>query len=369
MVSLSDDVPDPVVGLYGVRTFRVSADGRLLPVAVMTDDWATGAGIARCGRGHPAPALDCSCGIYSFVSWRELRAQYPAPSRRLVAVVALEGVTIEGTRGYRSQAGRVVDIWLRPGRRGLPAPIVALVRANYPSVRFHGELADLLAAHPELPDPVRPRRELLARGRRQWWAGVRRAGSSPSRRWVAGLAALLATVVLAVSVSTMARPALGGTTALTVSAVGALMVLLLVGAEVPLQLAVLVRAGVSPPLQFLSRRPARSVGGPGLLLAVAGGVACLLHRDVVAAWWSLPLVVAWVVMIAVESFATTVAPPPVRLPVRPPGDGPIVRPRGVSPAPPTSGRRGDRRGIVPVVVQVGGGPSTGPPVEEEGCRG
>lgn len=358
-----DEIPDPVVGLHGVRTFRVSADGRLLPVAVMTNDWATGACVAQCGRGHQAPDLHCTCGIYSFVSWRELRAQYPVPSRRLIAVVALEGVTVEGTKGYRSQAGRVVDIWLRPGRQGLPASTVAQLRANYPGVRFHDELSQLLARHPELPDPSRPRRELLHRSARQWWGRVRRAGRPTVRRWSAGLAALLVATLLAVAVSTSAHPALGGTTALTLSAVGASMVFLLVIAEIPLQVGVFLRTGVSPPLQFLARRPAGAIGRIGLLLAVAGGLACLAHHDPDAAGLAPPLIVGWTLMMAVESFATVVAPPSIPVPMAAPGEGPIVRPHGVGPAPPTSRRRWDHRGVVPVVVTV---PGDEPPGDNEG---
>lgn len=355
-----DETPDPVVGLHAVRTFRVSADGRLLPVAVMTNDWATGACIAQCGRGHQAPDVHCTCGIYSFTSWRELRAQYPVPSRRLIAVVALEGVTVQGTKGYRSQAGRVVDVWLRPGRQGLPAFTVALLRANYPRVRFHDELPQLLARHPELPDPSRPRRELLRQGLRDCWDRVYRAGHPPVRRGLAVLGALLLATVVTVSISTMAHPALGGTTALTLSAIGASMVFLLVVAEIPLQIGVFLRTGVSPPLQFLARRPAASVGRIGLLLSVAGGLACLAHHDTDAAGLALPLVVGWAVMMAVETFATTVAPTPVPVPMTPPGEGPIVRPHGVGPAPPTSRRRWDHRGVVPVTVTVPGGPTDGP---------
>lgn len=358
----TDDAPDPVVGLHGVRTFRVSADGRLLPVAVMTDDWATGACIARCGRGHRAPDLGCTCGIYSFTSWRELRAQYPVPSRRLIAVVALEGVTVEGTKGYRSQAGRVVDIWLRPGRQGLPAFTVALLRANYPAVRFHDELPALLARHPELPDPARPRRDLLHRAAREWWERVRRAGHPAARRWLGMVAGLLFATVVTACWSTTAHPALGGTTALTISAVGASMVFLLVIAEIPLQVAVLLRTGVSPSLQFLARRPAGAVGRGGLLLAVAGGLACLAHHDTEAAGLALPLAVGWTVMMAVESFATAAAPAPIPMPTAPPGEGPLVRPHGVSAAPPTSRRRWDHRGVVPVVVT---GPGDEPPDDTE----
>lgn len=341
--------PEPVVGLHAVRTFRVSADGRLLPVAVTTSDWATGACIARCGRSHQAPALDCTCGIYSFAGWRDLRAQYPSQSRRLIAVIALEGVTVEGTRGYRSQAARVLELWLRPGRRGLPADSVAQLRSHYPEVRFAESLPDMVARYPELPDPAHPRRELLARGARAWWAGVRRCDRGRWRWWAIAVGTVAAVLLTALSVT---HPGVGADAALASSAVLGSTVLLLMVAEVPAQVAVLLRAGVSPPLQFLSRRPARSVGTLGLPLAVGGGLAALTRPD--GGSWRPALVLAagWVVMIAVESFAATIAPVPAPLPRPVPGEGPLVQPRGIAAAPPTSRRRWDSRGIVPVTITV-----------------
>lgn len=110
---------EPVVGLFALRTFRVSTSGLLVPLSFIGSAWADGTCIARCGLGHPAPADDCPCGVYSLRDLRDLRLQYWSAGR-LVAVVAPEGLTIEGSKGWRSQAARVVDVWTAPGPRGLP---------------------------------------------------------------------------------------------------------------------------------------------------------------------------------------------------------------------------------------------------------
>lgn len=137
------------VGVHGLRTFRVSDDGNLLPVTAVDDSWRGGVCIARCRRNpaHAAPADQCRCGIYTFRNLPVLRAQYE-PADYLVAVVALEGQTLAGVRGWRSQAGRVVAIWVQPG--ALPDSLVQALSANLPDVPFHTDVYRMLADYPEL---------------------------------------------------------------------------------------------------------------------------------------------------------------------------------------------------------------------------
>jgi len=120
----NDESPLPAVGVYGLRTFRVSLDGQLLPVAHLTQAWKDGRCTAECSRGgtHPVPDDHCTCGIYSFRDTGHLTRQYPE-AHSLVAVVALEGCTIEGDRGWRSQAAQVVAIWI--AAEGLPTELRA----------------------------------------------------------------------------------------------------------------------------------------------------------------------------------------------------------------------------------------------------
>lgn len=137
------------VGVHGLRTFRVSDDGNLLPVTAVDDSWRGGVCIARCRRNpaHAAPADRCRCGIYTFRNLPVLRSQYE-PASYLVAVVALEGQTLEGIRGWRSQAGRVVAVWVAPG--ALPTTLLAALSAHLPGVPFHDDVDGMLADYPEL---------------------------------------------------------------------------------------------------------------------------------------------------------------------------------------------------------------------------
>lgn len=137
------------VGVHGLRTFRVSDDGNLLPVTAVDDSWRGGVCIARCRRNpaHAAPADRCRCGIYTFRNLPVLRSQYE-PATYLVAVVALEGQTLAGVRGWRSQAGRVVAVWVQPG--ALPETLLQALCANLPDVPFHTDVDRMLADFPEL---------------------------------------------------------------------------------------------------------------------------------------------------------------------------------------------------------------------------
>ena len=137
------------VGVHGLRTFRVTDDGNLLPVTAVDDSWRGGVCIARCRRNpaHDAPADRCRCGIYTFRNLPVLRSQYE-PANHLVAVVALEGQTLEGVKGWRSQAGRVVAVWVQPG--ALPDTLLQALSANLPGVPFSTDVDTMLAAYPEL---------------------------------------------------------------------------------------------------------------------------------------------------------------------------------------------------------------------------
>lgn len=61
--------------------------------------------------GHEAPSEDCRCGIYATLTYEHLVDQYPQHTRRIVTVVAAEGQTIIGDKGFRTQYARVVAYW------------------------------------------------------------------------------------------------------------------------------------------------------------------------------------------------------------------------------------------------------------------
>ena len=45
---------EPVVGVVALRTFRVSINGYLVPATQYSNEWVTGAAIARCSGLHHA---------------------------------------------------------------------------------------------------------------------------------------------------------------------------------------------------------------------------------------------------------------------------------------------------------------------------
>ncbi len=80
---MSVDSLEPLVGVFALRTFRVSVDGFLLPVSFVGDDWAKGLCIAGCRKApHSAPDPQCTCGLYSLTDLHELRTQYWCRFRR-----------------------------------------------------------------------------------------------------------------------------------------------------------------------------------------------------------------------------------------------------------------------------------------------
>ena len=138
-----------LVDVHGLRTFRVSDDGQLLPIIALDDSWRDGVCIAACRRdaAHQAPVEGCRCGIYTFRSLSVLRAQYEQ-AEQLVAIVALEGQTLAGSRGWRSQAGRVLAIWVEPG--ALPEPLLATLAGHLPDVVFYDDVDAMVSAYPDL---------------------------------------------------------------------------------------------------------------------------------------------------------------------------------------------------------------------------
>jgi hypothetical protein len=64
---------------------------------------------------HQAPSEGCGCGIYATLTYEHLADQYPKETRRVVTVVAAEGQTIIGDKGFRTQYARVVAYWCDDG--------------------------------------------------------------------------------------------------------------------------------------------------------------------------------------------------------------------------------------------------------------
>lgn len=131
------EIPDIEVARYALRTFNVK-DRRLMPVAMPVEDawkggvcqaecvpnpwtmtvsalasWVvvTGDDVAAPDPNHAAPAEGCHCGIYGCLTIDRLVKQYPLQCMEIVAVIAVEGNTIIGEIGLRTQAARIVAYW------------------------------------------------------------------------------------------------------------------------------------------------------------------------------------------------------------------------------------------------------------------
>ena len=66
---------------------------------------------------HEVPVEDCTCGVYAFWTVEELLDQYLDFARRIVAVIRMEGLTIEGDNGVKANAAQIVAWWCAGGRR------------------------------------------------------------------------------------------------------------------------------------------------------------------------------------------------------------------------------------------------------------
>ena len=100
---------------YALRTFAVK-DGRLASIVQGGGHWENGVCVAICTKNtdnpdHEIPADRCHCGVYAFWTVAELVDQYPDFTRNIVAVVRLDGMTIEGDNGVKTARAQIVAWW------------------------------------------------------------------------------------------------------------------------------------------------------------------------------------------------------------------------------------------------------------------
>jgi hypothetical protein len=142
MSDFGSGTPEPVVGMYGLRTFKIT-DGRLSSVVAGTGHWEDGVCEAVCTRNpdHQEPPVDgCSCGIYCTHSLAALFAQYSAQAQRIVCVIAPEGPTLSGDTGMRTNAARIVACWCgEPNWRIVPSER-EVCRKDAPGARQYYDL-------------------------------------------------------------------------------------------------------------------------------------------------------------------------------------------------------------------------------------
>ncbi|MCX5044037.1 hypothetical protein OG921_12745 [Aldersonia sp. NBC_00410] len=120
---------------YALRTFK-AVDGRLTSIVKRGSHWEDGKCEAIClarpeDADHEVPSGDCTCGVYAFWTVEELLNQYLDFARRIVAVVRMDGLTIEGSNGVKANAAQIVAWWCAED-----APeLVAACAASAPGTR------------------------------------------------------------------------------------------------------------------------------------------------------------------------------------------------------------------------------------------
>ncbi len=137
-------VPDLRVGeVRALRTFQLSSEGWLKPVAYTDVSWVDGTNAARCDLSEHTPAAPgCGCGFWAYGSPRAA-AQHRA-AKHLLAVVACWGRVVPGTLGLRAQYARIEAIWVS-GR--IPRGRIARLRERYPSADVYGSKRLMLRRH------------------------------------------------------------------------------------------------------------------------------------------------------------------------------------------------------------------------------
>ena len=137
-------VPDLRVGeIRALRTFQLSSDGSLRPVAYTDVAWVDGANVANCDLcDHTPAAPGCGCGFWAYGS-RGGASQHRA-AKHLLAVVACWGRVVPGTLGLRAQHARIEALWVS---RRVPRERLALVRRRYPSAAWYESRRGMLRRH------------------------------------------------------------------------------------------------------------------------------------------------------------------------------------------------------------------------------
>ena len=89
---------------------------------------------------HEAPHEDCQCGIYAAHTLEHLVAQYPVQTGHIVAVIAAEGQTIIGDKGFRTQYARVVAYWCVD-------TLTEPAKRQFKGAQRYGKIDDMLVAY------------------------------------------------------------------------------------------------------------------------------------------------------------------------------------------------------------------------------
>jgi hypothetical protein len=159
------DLAEPVLGF---RAFDVCEDGRLISVTGHGTVWRPGVVTAYCRRpgfsSHPAPAHDCTCGLYAYT---ELDPRLKQGERCIAAIAAWGNMEVHET-GFRAQRACVLALAATPAadllqrrlifasaeRYGVPA--VPLRHLEAEGLRHARPLSRALVREPGADGPRRP---------------------------------------------------------------------------------------------------------------------------------------------------------------------------------------------------------------------
>jgi hypothetical protein len=152
---IADPGPQLVPGeLRGYRQFQLRGTGLYPLVHSAAGPWDGRLEHARCAAGaeHPAPSVDCCCGLYAWY----LPAAATVPLGAASAVVAARGRCILGDRGFRAANARIEAVALPAAVRWHPAAAARarrMLAVQYPQTRVYGSVRRMVRDHP--PQDVR----------------------------------------------------------------------------------------------------------------------------------------------------------------------------------------------------------------------
>lgn len=154
--------PDLAVGeVYGLRSFMISKDGALLPLSAYGQDapWESGVNTATCSRQgeHEVPGEKCTCGFYFYSDERWIEKEVDRNFAQVRAVIACSGRTRIGDKGFRTQRGRIVALWVS---HRVPEEVVNAIQQRYPEATIHRSLRRMKSEFPLSQlgsDPSKPR--------------------------------------------------------------------------------------------------------------------------------------------------------------------------------------------------------------------
>lgn len=97
--------------VYGLRAFRPSDDGVLLPVGIVGKasgfTWQPGENEAVCSFHKIAPTKGCKCGLYGMTDGTN---DYFSIGYTIQGIIEASGRLVVGTKGFKAQKAKIVAL-------------------------------------------------------------------------------------------------------------------------------------------------------------------------------------------------------------------------------------------------------------------